>query len=190
MEIKFTFDDKRYAAEIKYLEGNLPEGYSLRAEKLNKIAEASFMEYLKMLAGAPMPSKIDDIKQLRLLNLSIYLYGNKLPSVQEVASMFQITDSAANTLLNNMIAKFPNEIKTILNKTVSEILAKEKDNEIEGKYYLDCTSPVILSHMNRKLSMEYPKAIKVSRRSGTAGELVCSKDTYNYLCTIFNSEVT
>jgi hypothetical protein len=186
MDIKFSFRESDYSQEISSLLKNLGIDSSATNDTLNRIAHASFMEYFKMLSGETMPSKADEVKQLRLLMLSAYYANGILLSVQQISSMFHMTEVSANTLLNNTISRYRKDIEGNLRTTIKNILSSASVSD--GKRIMVCTSPVFMQNMNWELS-SFPTLSKVSKVKGSIGEISCSQDTYNRLCEIFQVEV-
>ncbi len=183
MEIKFTLDETEHASQIEVLKRNLGIEQDDLHDALSRIALTSFMEYFKMLSGETMPSKADEVRQLRLFLLSQYYKSGDLPSIQEIVAMFHITNMQANTLLSNVISRYHLEIRENLKKSIRNILSAASTND--RRIIMICTSPVIMSHMNSELCIHAPEYKKVKRVNGSVGEIDCTSDTYDKLVELF-----
>jgi len=155
-------------------------------DSLTKLAKASIEEYILMLAGNPMFSKADEIKQLRLFLIICNYFDEGLPTVQQISSMFHITDTASNTLLKNVLSKYSKDLEDRLNQYISKMLDNAEPRD--KKKIMVCTSPEIMARMNQKLSTEAPRLKKVNRVPGTVGEIECSVDTYNKLKELYGPQ--
>jgi len=152
-------------------------------ESLSKLAIPAIKEYIIMFTGNPMFSKADEIKQLRLFLIICHFFEEGLPTVQQISSMFHITDKASNTLLKNVLSKYSKDLEIRLSQYIRRIL--ERSNKRDDKIIMICTSPEIMDRMNQKLSIEAPTLKKVSRVKRSVGEIECSIDTYNKLKELF-----
>ena len=155
-------------------------------DSLTKLAKASIEEYILMLAGNPMFSKADEIKQLRLFLIICNYFDEGLPTVQQISSMFHITDTASNTLLKNVLSKYSKDLEDRLNQYISKMLDNAEPRD--KKKIMVCTSPEIMARMNQKLSTEAPSLKKVNKVFGSAGEIECSEDTYNKLKELYGPQ--
>lgn len=183
MEIKFNFDEAQNEANKVLLMQNMGENHTNYEAVLCKIAHASFQEYFQMLSSIPLPSTSADIKQYRLYILLTYYYHDSLPTVQQIASMFHITETQANTLLKNTLSKYASVTDSLLRKTIKELLnnAEEEDD----KRIVSCTSSVIIQKMNMELSKVDKKLTEVSKVRGTLAKYECAVDTFDKLVEIY-----
>ncbi len=186
LTIDIRFEDIMPKCDIDDLLESLGIENDILKDSLTKLAKAAIEEYILMLTGNTLFSKADEIKQLRLFLIIRRYFEEELPTVQEISYMFHITDTAANTLLKNVLSKYSKGLEKSLNQYIYKMLKSAK--YLDKKKVMVCTSPEIMARMNQKLSTEAPSLKKVNKVFGSAGEIECSEDTYNKLKELYGPQ--
>ena len=148
---------------------------------LSKLAKSSFMEYTKMFIEKGLPTRADEIKQERLFFLLIHYFGNRLPTENELSSIFQLTQSQSKSLLRNTKSRYRTKIATFIKATLSETLASFVYNDKTDHYEFICTSSTIIEELNLIISQKGGSLETISKKKGLASKYQCSVDTYNLL---------
>lgn len=183
MDITITLTDE----ELTSLDKNLiKECLGLNTdsdlnEGLASLAKASFMEYVKMFKEKGLPTRADEIQQERLFFLLIYYFKNRLPSENELSSIFQLTQSQSKTLLRNTKSRYRTKIFSYINNTLLDILNSATQAKTNDPYQFICTSPTIIEELNLIISQKGPTYEPIQKIRGLASKYSCSIDTYELL---------
>lgn len=148
---------------------------------LSKLAKSSFMEYTKMFIEKGLPTKADEIKQERLFSLLIHYFGNRLPTENELSSIFQLTQSQSKSLLRNTKSRYRTKIANFIKTTLLTTFHSFVFNKEADYYEFICTSPTIIEELNLIISQKEGALEAISKVKGSACKYQCSVDTYNLL---------
>ena len=183
MEIIINITEEELSATERNL---IKECLGIEAETtfthaLSKLAKSSCMEYTKMFIEKGIPTRADESKQERLCFLLIQYFGNRLPTENELSSIFQLTQSQSKSLLRNTKSRYRTKIANFIKATLlttfrSFVLNKEADY-----YEFICTSPTIIEELNLIISQKEGALEAISKVKGSACKYQCSIDTYNLL---------
>lgn len=84
-------------------------------DALRPFANAALAEYIDQLTGRQLPSRIKDVEQLRLLYMTRFVFGGRLPDPDTVAELFQKSFPEAKTLLRNTATRYRFELADDMN---------------------------------------------------------------------------
>jgi len=149
---------------------------------IKKLSRTAFMEYVKMFKEKGLPTRAAEVQQERLFFLLTYFYENRIPSENEISSIFQLTPSQSTTLLRNTISKNRTKINNSIKNTLLSILNSAKREE-SGSYEFVCTSPTAVEEMNLIIREKGPTLHPVEKIRGIACKYSCAPDTYSLLKT-------
>ncbi|WP_323084989.1 hypothetical protein [Providencia alcalifaciens] len=153
-------------------------------DTLNKIAKASFLEYLSMITGTGMPNRADEIRQNRLLLLIQHYFGDNLPTESEISTIFQLTQSQSKTLLANTVSRFKNTLDASLVNTMKLVI---ESAEISDELYLVViNSDIVKDELNKLITQKQPTYKHITKRKGSASQFEISEDSYDLLCAELN----
>ncbi|MTC74052.1 hypothetical protein GKR75_07150 [Providencia sp. wls1919] len=157
-------------------------------DTLNKVAKASFLEYLLMMTETGMPNRADEIRQNRLLLLIQHYFGDKLPTEADLSTIFRLTQSQSKTLLANTVSRFKHTLDSTLINTMKLIIeSAEKSNEL---YLVVINSDIVKDELNKLITQKQPTLKPITKRKGSAGQFEISEDSYELLCTELNLNET
>jgi hypothetical protein len=103
------------------------EGEALQT-RLSELAAAALKEYALAFTGVRSPSTIREVRELRLRLLYEFLPPD-VPSDQQVGRLFQMTPSAAGTLIANTRARFESELDERLRTAAENALKAGQELE-------------------------------------------------------------
>lgn len=126
MEFKIKLaDDFFQPDEIKILKRTFECESDDDLEKaLEKVIIASLKEYKEMFVGMGIPTRAEDIHQLRLFLMISEFFENKIPSESEVSAMFQMTPTRSRSLIRTVITKYKHQLK--IDDTLKETIFTNK----------------------------------------------------------------
>lgn len=148
---------------------------------LTKLTKAAFMEYMKMFKEKGLPTRADEVQQERLFFLLTNYFQNRLPSENELSSIFQLTQSQSKTLLRNTKSRYRTKISNYINNTLLETLNSATQENLGDPYEFVCTSPTTVEELNLIISQKGPTLEPIQKIRGLASKYSCAVDTYNLL---------
>jgi len=148
---------------------------------LSKLTKASFMEYMKMFKEKGLPTRADEVQQERLFFLLSHYFQDRLPSENELSSIFQLTQSQSKTLLRNTKSRYRTKISNFINNTLLETLNSATQEQPDAPYEFVCTSPTTVEELNLIVSQKGPTLEPIQKIRGLASKYSCAVDTYNLL---------
>lgn len=148
---------------------------------LKKLTKTALMEYLKMFKEKGLPTRADEMQQERLFFLLLHYYETKLPSENELSSIFQLTQSQSKTLLRNTKSRYRTKISTFIKNTLLATLNSATQTSVTDPYEFICTSPTIIEELNLIISQKGPTLEPIVKIRGLASKYSCAIDTYSLL---------
>lgn len=91
---------------------------------LEDVCAAASEEYVRMILGQRVFGRASDIQEYRLFLLIKCALGGVLPSERLVASLFQLTESRARSLLAAVLAKYQYDLDKPLRQSLKDILTR------------------------------------------------------------------
>jgi hypothetical protein len=188
MEITITVSDAEFTAADKML---IKECLGLTsdeqlAQAISKLTKTAFMEYVKMFKEKGLPTRADEVQQERLFFLLNHYYGNRIPTENEISSIFQLTPSQSKTLLRNTKSRYRTRINNFIKNTLLTTLNSATQENDNAPYEFVCTSPTIVEEMNLIISQKGPTLQPIEKIRGIACKYSCAIDTFNLLQTELN----
>lgn len=150
---------------------------------LVKLCKTSFMEYIKMFKEKGLPTRADEVQQERLFFLLNYFFENRLPSENEISSIFQLTPSQSKTLLRNTKSRYRTKINTFIKRTLLETINSATQPNVGDPYEFVCVSPTTVEELNLIISQKGPELQPIEKIRGLASKYTCAVDTFNLLQT-------
>lgn len=125
-------------------------------------------------------STISQVRQFRLFCLITEVFGNRIPSEHQVASLFHIPVSSAKSLLNNIMASFEKELEDSLFESCRKlILSAEKDKS--GEFYrLPAGNNYLISKVNEMLKTNRNEISRIKPLPSNGNFYEISKDLYEF----------
>ncbi len=158
-------------------------------EHLNRLAKASFIEYIKMFKEKGLPTRADEVQQERLFFLLLHYFMNRVPFEHEISSIFQITQIQSRTLLRNTNSRFRTKIAQFIRNTIRTVLRTAVLNGDGDRYELEITSSVIKDEINTYLSQRNAHLFPLTKKRGYLAVYECPEDTYNFLSENFEIHI-
>ena len=123
--IKFDLD--LTADESKLLTAILGKGP--RSLAIEDVCAAASEEYVRMILGQRVFGRAGDIQEYRLFLLIKHALGGVLPSERLVASMFQLTETRAKSLIAAVLAKYQYDLEKPLRQSLKDVLNKAQQQK-------------------------------------------------------------
>jgi hypothetical protein len=85
-----------------------------------KYADAAAEEYIRMILGQRVFTRGQDIREYRLYLLVKHVFAGKLPTEQQICSLFQTTTTQSRALLRAVMSKYQYELQEAIYDTLRE----------------------------------------------------------------------
>lgn len=148
---------------------------------LTKICKTAFLEYCKMFKEKGIPTRADEVMQERLFFLLNHYYMDRLPSENEISTIFQLTPSQSRTLLRNTKSRYRTKITGFITNSLKAIIQPATKNNENDKYEFVCLSTVMIEELNLIISQKGPALEQINKIKGKSSKYECSEDTYDLL---------
>jgi hypothetical protein len=151
--------------------------------EVQKYSTAATEEYLRMILGQRTFSRGQDIREYRLCLLIREVFAGRLPTEQQVGSIFKTTITQSRALLRSTISKYQYELQPYVRLTLKEVL----DRSIEvpdsgGRRQITVDSDNIIAALNREIIMMDGTLPQVAKMKNTASTYQIAKSSYASLC--------
>ena len=153
------------------------------SDALTKICKTAFLEYCKMFKEKGIPTRADEVTQERLFFLLNHYYMDRLPSENEISTIFQLTPSQSRTLLRNTKSRYRTKIASFITNSLKAIIQSAAINSETEKYEFVCLSGVMIEELNLIISQKGPTLEQIVKIKGKSSKYECSEDTYDLLKT-------
>lgn len=147
-------------------------------EGLTKLMKAAFLEYLKMFKEKGLPTRAEEVLQERFFFLLEHYYIDRLPSENELSSIFQLTHSQSKTLLRNTKSRYRNKISSFIKNTLVETLSSAIQENPGDPYEFVCTSPSTIEELNLIITQKGPTLEPIYKIRGLASKYSCAESTF------------
>ena len=149
-------------------------------ERLSRIAQAAYEDYLEMIQGVPLPARAEEVREKRLLHLlRKYAADGELLTEREIAAMFQMSEQEAARLLRNVRSHYHEELDARVIVAVSRILDSAK--LVEPNYRVRITSANLLDVVKSTVTSTAPDLDQIVKVRGSAALYDIPPDTYEML---------
>lgn len=145
-------NNKELLCEQFGINPKLEDYATLLSEKLEKMVQTASMEYLEMVLGNKTFSRMNDLKEYRLLLFIENFFSGVIPNESEVASMFQIRTSEAKALLKSIESKYRIQLKKAIKKTLRSLINSIQENEGLRSFNFRCGSSFQIEQLNDLLA--------------------------------------
>jgi hypothetical protein len=152
--------------------------------QIARFGVAAIREYLDMFMGtAPLTSGAE-IRERRLLGLMLTAYSQDPPDPDDIARLFNVTPTAARSLLRSVAAKHRFRLKEQTAAALKAVL-DACHHEAAGGYTVVETNRVLVELLNGYLEAS-PEPKTAIRRSGDSlTKYTVDEGSYDYLRAIF-----
>jgi len=183
MNISFDFPDADFNSIRTMLKSNLNLNNIVTDQqindKLNDLAKAAFHEYINMITDVGMPTKTSDVLNSRIL-LLVEHYFKKFPADNDIALLFNITQSKSQTTLNNLKSTHRNKLRSKLETQLKEFLNTGVDLN-NGTWEFNITSKPIIQELNNVMVLKDPGLEAFKQKPNTVGKVTLADDSLIFL---------
>jgi hypothetical protein len=153
-------------------------------DRLSRIANAAYEEYLEMIQGVPLPTRAGEVRERRLLHLlRKYADDGRLLTEREIAAMFQMSQQEAARLLRDVRSHYHEELDARVTTAIREILDCARGDGRTHRARI--TSANLLDVLKSTVASTAPDLDQIVKVRGSAALYDIPPDTYRMLCDAF-----
>jgi hypothetical protein len=135
--------------------------------ELQKFSEAAEEEYVRMILGQRIFTRGQDVREYRLFLMIRHVFGDGLPTEQEISSLFQTTTTQSRSLLRAVMSKYQYELQSSIDMTLRAVLDDAQYDDYSGKRTITIDSESVVEALNRRIASV----------DGTLPQIVRAKNT-------------
>ena len=184
MEIKFDIPAIE-AGETNLLKSILHCTDAELNDKLNKVAQASFEEYRKMILGQKVFTRGRDIIEFRLFIFIKYFFNGKIPDEQKICDLFQVTATESRSLIKSIMSKYQYDLKDTITNSVKDEVQNITKMANGNDYKISIQNQYFKDELNRILGSIDTSLPIIEKEKGTISTYVVKASSYVKLCNHF-----
>jgi hypothetical protein len=181
MQVEVDEIEKRQRAKLRLALGCTD---SELPDRLSRIANAAYEEYLEMIQGVPLPTRAGEVRERRLLHLlRKYAADGRLLTEREIAAMFQMSEQEAARLLRDVRSHYHEELDARVTAAIREILESAAADDRTRRVTI--TSANLLEVLRSTVASMAPGLDQIVKVRGSAALYDIPPDTYLMLRDAF-----
>jgi len=155
----------------------------LQAE-LASYAPAAVREYAEMFAGQAMTT-VAELRERRLLAILLSLPAENFPSDETIARLFNLTGTAARTLLRTTASRHRNRLKSVMEAAGRRFIQACEQEEQGGDWEARFPNAIVIEMLNGELASAADPRAPIRRKPGTFDTYIVSPGAMNELNGIY-----
>lgn len=186
MQINFNIDISAddQAALIKVLDCPAAD----LQQVLSRHGLAALHEHIECYLGRRASARGNDILEHRLVLLTRFAFGNRIPNDVKVSRLFQTTLTASRTLIRNMLARYRGELNDASIASAKVLLEEVTWPGGKSDDYRAKNPPSnMVEFLNQRLLIEDPAMKQITRLADSGGIYAINKYSYDELCRVFQA---
>lgn len=149
-------------------------------KELGRFAPAAILEFIDMATGAASLASAGDVRERRLVRLMLTAYPADPPGADEVARLFNITPSAARSLMRAVTAKHRLQLRERIEPALKAILTGCKGDGSEP-YTAVILNPILVELLNARLGTAVDPKTPVRRTGDSLTQYTIDVGSYVFL---------
>jgi hypothetical protein len=151
-------------------------------DKLQRIVEAAWAEYMNMLLGTGLPTTAAQVREDRLLFLIRTLFEDRIPTEAEVAPLFKLRPGPSRSLIEAVLAKYEEALATQTRETLRQALDPKRLRYDDGAFLVSIESRITKDRLNAILEKRSASAAPIASVRDTSALYLIPKLSYELLC--------
>jgi hypothetical protein len=156
------------------------EGTNLDSQ-IAKYSAAAQEEYVRMILGQRVFTRGRDILEYRLYLLIKNVFDGRLPSDQQISSLFQTTTTQSRGLLRAVMSKYQYELQDAIRGTLREVLRTARNDPNSDDHLIIVDSENVIEGLNRQIIAIDGTLRQVTKLRNSASTYVIAADSYTEL---------
>jgi len=149
-------------------------------KELSRFAPAAIGEFIDMVTSVATMASATDIRERRLVHLMLTAYPTSPPGADEVARLFNITPSAARSLMRATAAKHRLQLRDRIEPALKAILQTCHGDGSEP-YTAIILNPILVELLNARLETATDPKTPVRRTGDSLTKYTIDVGSYEFL---------
>jgi hypothetical protein len=149
--------------------------------QIAKYSAAAQEEYVRMILGQRVFTRGRDILEYRLYLLIKNVFDGRLPSDQQISSLFQTTTTQSRGLLRAVMSKYQYELQDAIRGTLREVLRTARNDPNSDDHLIIVDSENVIESLNRQIIAIDGTLRQVTKLRNSASTYVIAADSYTEL---------
>ena len=180
--MKISFEMELSTEDTKLLSDVVGCTQTVLPGRIADYAKAATLEYVHMMLGQKVFTRMSDVKEYRLFLLIKECLGQRIPDDQMITDLFQSTPSESKSLVRAVLSKYQYELKDYLFETLKEIV--QAMSPAEKEFTVTVNSATKVEELNRKLLAD-GTLHQILKKPGTISVYTIKPASYTRLCQVF-----
>jgi hypothetical protein len=167
--------------ERKQLLGTLGCNEDNLGAEISKYTDAAAEEYMRMVLGQRVFTRGQDIREYRLYLLIKHVFAGRLPTEQQICSLFQTTTTQSRALLRAVMSKYQYELQEAIYDTLREELGKAQPDPNGDGRLITVDSENVIEALNRQIAAIDGTLPQITRARHTVSTYEIDDSSYQRL---------
>lgn len=154
-------------------------------DKLAPYASAALQEHVSMFLGQKVFTRGSDLLEYRLLLLIEQAFEGRIPDEQEVCKLFQLTSTAARSLIRAVMSKFQYQLKAAIEKSAKQLLDSAEVGDGGSSISVAVHNLNLVEELNRELADIDTNLPPVRKKRVSVSTFEIQPSSYGRLCERF-----
>lgn len=148
--------------------------------RLGAFAGAAIHEYAAMMLGTGPLSSASDLRERRLVLMILHAYAGRVPDVDEISRVFNVSVATATTMLRNVMSKHRRRIAAAVQADVDAFKAGCVQ-QANDEWHVTVQNPVLVEMLNARLTKAGQGKARIVRDPKTLGQYIVPNGSYEWI---------
>jgi hypothetical protein len=149
--------------------------------QVGRYSVAAIREYLDMFTGAASITTASDLRERRLVGLMTTAFADGPPDADQISRLFNVTPTAARSLLRSVAAKYRLRLKSQMEKALAKVLADCRPDAPNGAYSVVVINPILVELLNARLATSPQPKTPIRRSGDSLTRYTVDRGSYEFL---------
>jgi hypothetical protein len=154
-------------------------------QALAAYASAALHEHVSMFLGQKVFTRGSDLLEYRLLLLIEHAFDGRIPDEQDVCKLFQVSASAARSLIRAVMSKYQYQLKGAIEKSARLLLDSAEHDQASACMTVSVHNLNLVDELNRELADVDTSLPPVQKKRGSVSTYDIQLSSYARLCARF-----
>jgi len=148
--------------------------------RLDGYADAAVREYVDMMLGTGPLASAGEMRERRLVLLILHAYGGRVPDVDEITRVFNVSAATATTMLRNVMSKHRRRIAVAVQADVDAFKAG-CEQQANDDWHVTVQNPVLVEMLNARLTKAGQGKARIVKDPKTLGQYIVPNGSYEWI---------
>lgn len=149
-------------------------------DRLGAFASAAIHEYASMMLGTGPLTSVSDLRERRLVLMILHAYAGRVPDVDEITRVFNVSAATATTMLRNVMSKHRRRILAAVQADVDAFKAGCVQ-QANDDWHVTVQNPVLVEMLNARLTKAGQSKARIVKDPKTLGQYIVPNGSYEWI---------